>query len=125
MFVADDPGPGRWPKELLGTGTLQVFSTTEVYGEDLVVDASWQRAAFADALALALAEGYAGLRVAADNTSLVSTPEGLEAWAEWEDAADRFMTDNPVTGLCAFDRQKLQPDILRFLMRLHRVRVER
>ena len=125
LFVADNPVPGRWPNHLLASGALQVFSTVEVYGHQLVVDALRQRSAFADALASALEDGYVGLRVAADNTSLVSTPEALAAWAKWEDTADVLVTESPVTGLCAFDRQRLRPEILRFLVSLHATCVER
>lgn len=80
-----------------------VASVTEIYGPDRTVAATSQRDTFAAELAEALSEGYTGIRVAADNSSLVDTPERLQAWLEWEEVADRFMAENPVTGLCAFD----------------------
>lgn len=125
LFVVDNPVPGRWPSQLLASGALRVCRTVELYGEDLVVDPARQRSTFADALASALEDGYMGLRVAADSTSLVSSPEALAAWAKWEETADLFMQENPFTGLCAFDQQRLEPEILSFLVSLHSISVER
>jgi MEDS: MEthanogen/methylotroph, DcmR Sensory domain len=83
------------------------------------VNAPRQRATFATALAEALADGYTGIRVAADNTSLVSDDARMAAWIRWEVVADRFMSENQVTGLCAFDREKVDVDRLRHLATLH------
>jgi hypothetical protein len=121
MFVADEPsrhalaGLDRFTE----SGALRVVSTADVYGASGVVDAARQRATFAEALAEALAEGYPGIRVAADNTSLVSSAERFDAWLRWENAADRFMSENPVTGLCAFDRDRVDVDRLRHVTMLH------
>ena len=78
-----------------------------------------QRATFAAALADARAEGFSGIRVAADNTPLVTDEVRLAAWIRWEIAADRFMSENPVTGLCAFDQEQVDVDRLRHLATLH------
>lgn len=67
----------------------------------------------------ALEKGYSGIRVAADNTPLVTEPERLEAWIRWEIIADRFMSENRVTGLCAFNRERVDVDTLRHLSTLH------
>jgi hypothetical protein len=86
-----------------------------------MVAAASQRETFAGALTEALGEGYTGIRVAADNTSLVDTPERLQAWLAWEDEADRFMAENPVTGLCAFDRTRVESATLSEVMGTHHV----
>ena len=83
-----------------------------------MVDAPSQRATFAGALADALAAGYSGIRVAADNTPLVTDEARLAAWIRWEIVADRFMSENQVTGLCAFDQEKVNVDQLRHLATL-------
>ncbi|HMK98600.1 MAG TPA: MEDS domain-containing protein [Acidimicrobiales bacterium] len=121
MYVADDPGstPMAELAAALDSDTLQIARISEVYGESGVVDADTQRATFADALAEALTKGYTGIRVAADNTPLVTDPERLQAWIRWEIVADRLMSENPVTGLCAFDRQRINIDTLRHLATLH------
>jgi MEDS: MEthanogen/methylotroph, DcmR Sensory domain len=58
------------------------------------VDAAGQQATFAAAFASALAEGYRGIRVAADNTPMVTDGRRMEAWVRWEITADRFMSEN-------------------------------
>ncbi len=118
MYVADNPDPAA-VAGLAGAHVPQVASIAEVYGSSGIVDAPSQRAIFAAALADALAEGYSGLRVAADNTPLVTDEGRLAAWIRWEVVADRFMSANQVTGLCAFDREKVDVDRLRHLATLH------
>ncbi|MEU5884371.1 MEDS domain-containing protein [Spirillospora sp. NPDC047279] len=121
MYVSADPEPEVADSlgDGLEPGAVQVASIAEVYGASGMVDAVGQRATFATALAQAKADGYTGIRVAADNTSLVTTEERLTAWLRWEIIADRFMAENPVTGLCAFDREKVDVDRLRHLATLH------
>jgi hypothetical protein len=82
-----------------------------------VVDAAAQRATFAGALADAIAAGYTGIRVAADNTPLVGDEERLDAWMRWESVADGFISQHPVTA--SFDRERVQVDRLRHVATLH------
>lgn len=123
MFVVDNPVVEQWPKELVDRGELVIASVTDIYSPDRMVAASSQRETFAAALADALSEGYTGLRVAADNSSLVDTPERLQAWLTWEDVADRFIAENPFTGLCGFDRTRVGSSTLSAVMAAHRVSV--
>jgi DcmR-like sensory protein len=121
IYVAEDPdgaGPGGLD-HLIDAGVLQVTSVAEIYGPSGIVDAHRQRATFAGALAQAQAEGYAGIRVAADNTPLLNGERRFQAWLRWELVADRFMSENPVTGLCAFDREQIDIDRLRHTATLH------
>jgi hypothetical protein len=104
---------------LAAPGALAVASIAEVYGSSGIVDAPSQQATFTMALVQALAEGYTGIRVAADNTPMVTDEARLAAWIRWEVAADRFMPENPVTGLCAFDREQVDVNRLRHLATLH------
>jgi MEDS: MEthanogen/methylotroph, DcmR Sensory domain len=121
MYVAADPGRAAVAAlgDVAGPGGLQVASIAEVYGPSGIVNAPRQRATFAVALAQALADGYRGIRVAADNTPLVTDQARLEAWIQWEVVADRFMSEHQVTGLCAFDRTQVNVDRLRHLATLH------
>jgi hypothetical protein len=121
MFVVDNPVVEQWPKDLVDRGDLVIASIADIYGPDRKVVAASQRETFAGALAEALSEGYTGIRVAADNSSLVDTPERLQTWLEWEDEADRFMAENPVTGLCAFDQTRVGSAHLSDVMGTHRV----
>jgi hypothetical protein len=121
MYVVPDPDPGMVARlaGALGPRGVQIASIAEVYGSSGIVNALGQRATFASALADALAEGYSGIRVAADNTPLVTDEARLTAWLRWETTADRFMSENQVTGLCAFDRDKVDVNRLRHLATLH------
>jgi hypothetical protein len=60
---------------------------------------------FAQVLDLSLAEGYAGVRVAADATSLAAA----DSWARYEHLVDRFMVGRAIAGLCGFHRPRLDP----------------
>ena len=121
MYVTEDPNPAAVAglADIADPDVLQVASVGEVYGASGIVDPASQRATFATALAEALAEGYRGIRVAADNTPLVTSEARRKAWIRWEVVADRFMSENPVTGLCAFDRDKVDVNGLRHLATLH------
>jgi hypothetical protein len=121
MFVTPNPAEDAYARlaRSFAPADLEVASIAEVYGESGVVDAARQRGTFASALRQALAEGYSGIRVAADNTPLVITAERFRAWTHWELVADRFMAENSVTGLCGFDRTAVNVDTLRHLVSLH------
>ena len=121
LFVAGDPTEPAYARLVssFSSTELQVASIAEVYGDSGVVDAAGQRATFAATLKQALADGYTGIRVAADNTPLVQTAARLKAWMQWELTADRFMSENEVTGLCGFDRTAVNVDTLRHLVTLH------
>ncbi len=121
LYVAVDPDPADVARlhDLINHDALQVKSTAEVYGSDGIVDPARQHATFAGVLAEALAAGFTGIRVAADNTPLVIGEERLRAWASWEVVADRFIAENQVTGLCAFDQDRVDISRLRHLATLH------
>jgi MEDS: MEthanogen/methylotroph, DcmR Sensory domain len=121
MFLADNPVVEQWPKHLVDRGELVIASITDIYGSARMVAATSQQETFAGALAEARSQGYTGIRVAADNSSLIDTPERLQAWLEWEEVADRFMAQNPVTGLCAFDWTRVGSATLSAVMDTHRV----
>lgn len=121
IYVAPDSdldGPGGMDV-LIDAGVLRVASVEQIYGPSGIVDSVRQRATFADSLAQARADGYTGIRVAADNTPLLADERRFAAWLRWELVADRFMSDNPVTGLCAFDREQVDIDRLRHTATLH------
>jgi hypothetical protein len=78
---------------------------------------------FEQTLADALRDGFCGIRVAADNTSLIGSPEQLDAWLAWETVAEAFIDENPVTGLCSFDRTRLAAETLAAVSGAHSVQV--
>ncbi|WP_285680628.1 MEDS domain-containing protein [Actinoplanes sp. NBRC 103695] len=77
------------------------------YPEGVVIDPHAQVAVYAAATEDAVATGYTGLRVVADVTSLVRTPEQRDAFARYEYLIDRYIPDHPYTAICAYDRADL------------------
>lgn len=121
MYVAASPEPMAIAglARILGPESLQITSIAEVYGPSGVVDADRQRALFEVALDEAMAAGFTGIRVAADNTPLVTDDLRLSAWIRWEVIADQLMSERPITGLCAFNGDTVDVDRLRHLATLH------
>jgi hypothetical protein len=88
--------------EALGTGAVQVASLDIQYPVGAVVEPEGQVRSYAEATRAALADGFAGFRVAADCTPLVGTPEQLDAFARYEYLVDRYMADHPFSAMCAY-----------------------
>lgn len=120
VYIADDPKLSQWPKAFLDRGDLLVLSTSEVYGPERLVDPVAQRATYACQLAEALRDGYRGVRLYADGTSLIDGPGRLEAYLRWEDEAERFIAANPVTALCAFDVSRADAEAVGTALGVHR-----
>ncbi len=121
MFVCDDPKPELWPQPLIEQGKLVVASTSEIYGAARIVAAKSQREIFTSALADALSEGHTGIRLATDCTSLIEGRERLEAWIKWEHEADEFISENPVTGMCAFDASRADQRVISQALGTHSI----
>lgn len=121
MYVSGTPRPATAARlrDRYGSRVITIARTADVYGESGIVDPVVQRAMYAAVLADALAAGFSGIRVAVDSTPLVTDETRLAAWIRWEHVADRFMADNPATGLCAFDGQRVDVNRLRHLSTLH------
>jgi hypothetical protein len=114
LYCVDDPSLDRLralpdATSLIAEGTLQVSSVAEIYGADRIFDPAAVLRTMESTLQDALADGYAGCSVVADNTSLAQCgPDEMARWDEWEVMADRFIAAHPVVGLCAFDGQVLK-----------------
>jgi hypothetical protein len=121
MYVAQDPDPQDVAglAGVGGAGALIVSSTADVYGADGIVDAKRQLATYTAAVDDALAAGFSGIRVAADNTPLVANEERLAAWLRWEVVADRMVSEHQITGMCAFDQEDVDASTLRRIAALH------
>ena len=121
LYLPENPDPADVARlaHAVDRDALQVASIPEVYGATRIVDPAGQRACFDGLLTEALAAGFSGLRVAADNTLLVADEERRRAWTSWEVVADRFISDNQITALCAFDQNRVDTGALRQLATLH------
>ena len=103
--------------ELVRTGRLDLVPVSAVYA------AGRERRSVAEQLRFysravdrALADGYAGLRVAADVSDLASDPAQLE----WEQAADRFIVEGPgMATLCAYRADAVGEPLRDRLLQVH------
>ncbi len=90
-----------------------------MYSDGDPVEPEQQVTTFAHAVDQALADGWTGLRVAADVTSLVRTEQQRAAWLRYEFLVDAFIAGRPVAGLCGFDRRVLDRSVLAQVSCLH------
>lgn len=129
LFVASAPDAsklhGIGVERLLDDGQLEVLEITAVYGGGTDFSASAQLATFQHVLADALADGYSGIRVVADNTSLAQGDDAsFQRWLAWEQLTDHFQAESMVTGICFFDSSALSAERLADVAALHPVRAE-
>ena len=87
---------------LVADGAVQILPVQEVYGPGGPVDPERVVAAYAAATEVALADGFRGLRMSADATGLVRTPEQQDAFARYELLVDQYVADHPLSGLCGY-----------------------
>jgi anti-anti-sigma regulatory factor len=135
-FLADGLAGGQ--RVLLVTGDVDhadldgSFAAARRTGAAVVLDVGMYRSgdrgdpraqvdAYAQATDEALAQGYTGLRVAADVTSLVRTPDDRAAFARYERLADDLMIRTMFSALCAYDRAELGPTAAAELVCVHPV----
>jgi anti-anti-sigma regulatory factor len=114
--VEDIPGL----ESLLADGTMRIMPLEAAYALDRPIDPVQQLTMYAAQTETALADGFTGLRVAADGTPLVSNPEFWDAHLHWESVADRYCSKNPLAGLCCYDRRALPDTIVNDVGCMHR-----
>lgn len=110
IYVSTDSGPAlereirgfEGTDRLLDDGSLQVWALEETYDAPDAVDPVRQVAAYSKATNDALADGFRGLRVAANATDQIQTPEQLNAFARYEHLIDRYMADHPFSAICGY-----------------------
>jgi anti-anti-sigma regulatory factor len=123
-------GPGTETDLLAQMGDITGFSTSVENGAAKViplsgaysggtVDPQGQVQTYAAATDEAIAQGYAGLRVAADVTSYVRTPSQVDNFARYEHLIGRYMAENPFSGMCGYSRQELPESTIAELECLH------
>ena len=114
--------PGR--DRLIRDGALQILSLPAIYELGEPIDPDAQLAVYAGATEEALKEGYTGLRVGAEVTALVSSPETWEAHTRWESVADRYMASNPLGALCCYDTRQVPRHVVSDLACVHPAAVD-
>jgi hypothetical protein len=97
-------------EDILEDGDVAVSPFGDFYpfysGSD-VVDPVAALAAHVAAADAAVAAGYTGMRIVADATAVVRTPEQRDAFARYEHLLDRQMTVRPLSALCGYDSGQL------------------
>jgi DcmR-like sensory protein len=104
---------------MIDTGTLLLFELSDLYRIGEPVDVEMQVAAYAAATDAALADGYTGLRVAAQATDLVAEPETWDAHVRWESTADRVLSPRSLSAFCGYQREALPPQLMSDLAAVH------
>lgn len=102
----------------IATGAVQVQSLDKVFPDGLVNEHA-QVLEYAARTDRARADGFTGLRVAAEATPLVRTLTQLDALARYEHQVDRFMSGQPFAALCAYDRRVLDAGPIAQLACMH------
>jgi anti-anti-sigma regulatory factor len=128
LFIADAPDPAGLSgldglEALLSDGRLELLATDSVYPSGASFNEEAQLKTFQAVLQEALAQGYTGLRVVADNTMLASGRDWeYERWIAWEELTDHFQATAPVTGFCYFHQPAIDKDRQVILSAVHPVR---
>jgi anti-anti-sigma regulatory factor len=107
--------------EALRDGRAEVIPLESRYRTSSTVTPQEQVGAYAEATRAAIADGFTGLRVAADATALVRTEASLDAFCRYEHLIDRFMTTEPFSAMCAYHRPELSEPAIARLNSLHPV----
>ena len=77
------------------------------YGGAAHIDPDLQVRTYAEATGQALADGFTGLRVAADVTPLVASVAARAAFARYEFLVDGYMARHPMSAMCGYNRGAL------------------
>ncbi|HVE64809.1 MAG TPA: MEDS domain-containing protein [Mycobacteriales bacterium] len=88
-------------------GAVQVQSLDNRYVTGTVVDPVGRLQEATAVTEDALGAGFTGLRLACEAAPLMRTPEQLDAYVRFEHLIDRYMTSQPLSVLCAYNRVEL------------------
>lgn len=109
--------------DLVEQGRLLVASTAHVHLPDGAFDADARLAAYEALVGDAIAEGFGGLRVAADATQLLAAPSDSLDWPAYELRADLLSRRLPFHALCAYDARACDATGLEVTCAVHGHRV--
>lgn len=104
---------------MIDEGALLLIDLSGISKAGEPIDPDSQLAVYSAVTDAALADGYAGIRVAAQATSLVAEPETWDAHLRWESMADRFMSVRPMSAMCGYQRDLVPEQLLGDLAVVH------
>ena len=126
LYVADAPGdqlvddlaglPDR--DGLLSIGALAVCSLSDPNVPGAAMRPEERDLTYRSVLDAAAEDGYTGVRVAIDTTSL-ALGDRLTEQARWERMGDRLIVERPLAALCGIDRSVLPERAVEHLACLH------
>jgi hypothetical protein len=100
-------------------GALKIVSIDGMYQTGAVVGASAQVDLYRTHTDEALADGYAGFRLVAEATPLVTSKEQLEAFIGYEYLVDGLMAARPFSAMCAYKTTVLDAEAVSALAAVH------
>jgi anti-anti-sigma regulatory factor len=104
---------------MIDEGALLLIDLTGIYDTRKPIDPISQMAVYSAVTDAAVADGYSGIRVAAQVTNLVREPVTWDAHLRWESMADRFMSVRPMSAICGYQRDLVPEQLLAELSALH------
>lgn len=105
---------------LVDSGALVCRPPADLYASRATVDD--RRSGFEATVEDALAAGYQGLCVVADNSPFADgSDDEFTAWLAWEAAADELQSTAPINGVCYFDRDRVSAERIADISTLHPV----
>ena len=104
---------------MIDEGALLLIHLTGIYKTGKPLDPLSQMAVYSAVTDAAVADGYAGIRVAAQVTNLVREPGAWDAHLRWESMADRFMSVRPMSAMCGYQRDVVPEQLLGELSAVH------
>ncbi|MEV5817579.1 MEDS domain-containing protein [Micromonospora haikouensis] len=105
--------------DALRDGAARVVPLDGTYVDGRIADPAAQVRAYAEATEAALAAGHAGLRVVAEATGLVRTPQQRVAFTRYEHLIDGYMRAHPFSAMCVYDPRELGAAAVAELACLH------
>lgn len=127
-FVAPDPEkrlrkdlalPDPEVRTLLQSGRLSLLPVEVAYLPNGEFDADTRLSTYVDLTRAAVREGFAGLRVAADATSVAVDPRAMERFASYELRAGVLAAQMPFAALCLYDRRECGHEAIEMLHTVH------
>ncbi len=109
------------PDELIRTERLIVGDAMQAYLPDGTFDAEARTDGFREVAGKAISDGYAGVRVAGENTGIVNHPATVDSWLDYELRIELLTSTEPILGMCCFDRRECHDKALATLDAVHRV----
>lgn len=100
-------------------GAARMLTLDAVFPGDTIADPAAQARWCAEITEAAIADGYGGLRVAVEATTLARTPDQLATYARFDQLIDRYLVDHPVSVLCGYQRGLLDEQTIARLTCLH------